>query len=224
MTKLMIINMNPVFLEGIKSVLKNQSQIDLIAASEQHEMENLVSKYQPSTVLFYIEKVNVYQLEMIRILLEQQPNTHFLIMSEQFSLYTLKELIRLNVKGFIHRECSVEELIQAISYVGKGNTYVPLYISEVLLPEYHATLNKFGTGTFVQLEVRKPLHLLTAKECTTLQLLAEGHSNNSIGENMNISEKTVKNHVSSILEKMEVRDRTQAVIKAIKKGWVHLNS
>jgi two-component system, NarL family, response regulator DegU len=71
-------------------------------------------------------------------------------------------------------------------------------------------------------EVRLPLHLLTRRECEVLQLLADGKSNRGIGEALFISEKTVKNHVSNILQKMNVNDRTQAVVMAIKNGWVEV--
>jgi two-component system, NarL family, response regulator DegU len=69
-------------------------------------------------------------------------------------------------------------------------------------------------------EYRKPLHLLTRRECEVLQHLAEGKSNRDVADLLYISEKTVKNHVSNILLKMKVKDRTQAVLLAIKKGWV----
>src|SRR5699024_12877840 len=64
------------------------------------------------------------------------------------------------------------------------------------------------------------LHLLTKRECEVLQLLSEGQSNRTVSETLEISEKTVKNHVSNILQKMNVNDRTQAVVTAIRNGWV----
>ena len=72
------------------------------------------------------------------------------------------------------------------------------------------------------IEYRKPLHLLTKRECQVLQLLADGKSNRAVAETLYISEKTVKNHVSNILQKMNVNDRTQAVVSAIRKGWVEV--
>ncbi|MCY8164961.1 two-component system response regulator DegU, partial [Bacillus inaquosorum] len=71
-------------------------------------------------------------------------------------------------------------------------------------------------------EIRRPLHILTRRECEVLQMLADGKSNRGIGESLFISEKTVKNHVSNILQKMNVNDRTQAVVVAIKNGWVEM--
>ena len=77
-------------------------------------------------------------------------------------------------------------------------------------------------GSFQQNDIRRPFHLLTKRECEVLQLLTDGQSNRTIGETLFISEKTVKNHVSSILQKMAVNDRTQAVVTAIKNGWVEV--
>lgn len=67
-----------------------------------------------------------------------------------------------------------------------------------------------------------PLHLFTKRECEVLQLLTDGQSNRKIAETMDISEKTVKNHVSSLFKKMKVNDRTQAVVTAIRNNWVTL--
>lgn len=224
MTKLITINLHMVLMEGIKSVLNSQNNIELIATGKIHELEQLVSTYRIDTVLLQCERLNIYEIEMIRSMRENYPSTHFLVISDSFTISTLKKLIRVGVIGFTQQQISPEELIQAISSVGKGQAYVPLYISELILPDYKESLNIHGTNTFIQLEIRKPFHLLTPKECIVIQLLAEGKSNNLIAETMKISDKTVKNHVSSILLKMEVKDRTQAVIKSIKNGWVDLNN
>ena len=85
-----------------------------------------------------------------------------------------------------------------------------------------ATDEAAGGENILNLEIRRPLHLLTRRECEVLQLLADGKSNRGIGETLFISEKTVKNHVSNILQKMNVNDRTQAVVYAIKNGWVEV--
>jgi len=82
--------------------------------------------------------------------------------------------------------------------------------------------NSQTENSVAEMEYRKPLHLLTKRECQVLQLLSEGQSNRKIAETLVISEKTVKNHVSNILQKMNVNDRTQAVVTAIRNGWVEV--
>ncbi|WP_233569542.1 response regulator transcription factor [Planomicrobium sp. Y74] len=89
-----------------------------------------------------------------------------------------------------------------------------------LLQERNASAN--SENAYHQTAVRSPYHLLSWREVEVLQLLGEGHSNKRLAELLYISDKTVKNHIAAILRKMGVRDRTQAVVKALKKGWIEL--
>lgn len=129
----------------------------------------------------------------------------------------------MKVSGYISNKSSADELMNAVEWVSKGNSYLYPLISNVFLNEFRELVNTRGTGVFVQLVVRTPFHLLTKRECDVLQLLTDGLTNNGIAESLLISPTTVKNYVSSILSKMKVQDRTQAVLMAIKEGWVHLN-
>src|SRR5699024_9926552 len=90
------------------------------------------------------------------------------------------------------------------------------------LLNYREMEKRFSESSFSSPdEVNRPLHLLTKRECEVLQLLAEGNSNEKIARKLKVSESTVKNHVASILRKMNVADRTIAAITAIKNRWVH---
>lgn len=219
----MIINQQLFILEGIKSILQTQTEIELVATGEIKDLIILVETNQPNTLLLDLQTTNFYYLSIIKEAQEKYPNTNFIVMSDSFSIQQIKELTSSGVIGFIQQYTSSEELIKAITFVGQGKLYIPEYVMELIFPAFHQLIQSYGSSSFVQLDVRKPFHLFTARECITLQLLAEGHSNKSIAESMGISDKTVKNHVSTILLKMGVRDRTQAVLKALKNGWVHLN-
>ena len=115
-----------------------------------------------------------------------------------------------------------DALVDAVKIVAEGGSYVHPKVTHNLVAEYKRLANAQNSGGFQQSEVRRPLHLLTRRECEVLQMLADGKSNRGIGEGLYISEKTVKNHVSNILQKMNVNDRTQAVVTAIKNGWVEV--
>lgn len=122
------------------------------------------------------------------------------------------------------KEIDTDSLLEAIKVVYDGGSYLHPKVTHNLVQEYRKLVedreNKSGLE---RIEYRKPLHLLTRRECQVLQLLSEGQSNRKIAETLVISEKTVKNHVSNILQKMKVNDRTQAVVKAIKNGWVEVH-
>ncbi|WP_269845009.1 response regulator transcription factor [Lottiidibacillus patelloidae] len=113
---------------------------------------------------------------------------------------------------------TLKEQLQKVMVEGY---YFPINIMEKFITSYKK-INDSNTE-MEQKEYRKPLHLLTRRECEVLQLLAEGKSNREVGQILYISEKTVKNHVSNILMKLKVKDRTKAVLLAIKKSWVYVS-
>src|SRR5690625_7459425 len=118
---------------------------------------------------------------------------------------------------------NTESLNEAIKVVYEGVSYLHPKVKHNLVQEYRRLSNDDSKGVSLNdIEYKKPLHLLTRRECQVLQLLADGKSNRAIAEELIISEKTVKNHVSNILQKMNVNDRTQAVVKAIRNGWVQV--
>ncbi|MFC9600257.1 LuxR C-terminal-related transcriptional regulator, partial [Peribacillus butanolivorans] len=127
-------------------------------------------------------------------------------------------------QGYLLKEMDADALIDAVRVVAEGGSYLHPKVTHNLVKEYRRLAAEEGADrdSVHAVEIRRPLHLLTRRECEVLQLLADGKSNRAIGETLYISEKTVKNHVSNILQKMNVNDRTQAVVLAIKNGWVEV--
>ncbi|MNC26896.1 Transcriptional regulatory protein DegU [compost metagenome] len=123
-----------------------------------------------------------------------------------------------------------ESLINAIRSVCEGHAFIHPKVTGKLINQLRRMtyLNETGVTTDTVVKeagvkfIAGDNNPLTRREAEVLRLMAEGKSNKMIGEYLFISEKTVKNHVSSILQKMEVDDRTQAVINSIKYGWVTL--
>src|SRR5699024_2585989 len=104
--------------------------------------------------------------------------------------------------------------------VYEGGSYLHPKVTHNVVEEYRRLIVGDPFSSKASIEHRKPLHLLTKRECDVQQLLSEGQSNRTASETLEISEKTVKNHVSNILQNMNVNDRTQAVVTAIRNGWV----
>src|SRR5690625_7481566 len=119
------------------------------------------------------------------------------------------------------KEVDRESIIDAIKVGADVCSYLHPKVTYNLDQEYRRLVEQKG-NVGGAIEHSKPLHLLTNRECQVLQLLSEGQSNRTISETLVISEKTVKNHVSNILQKMNVNDRTQAVVMAIRNGWVEV--
>src|SRR5699024_4657924 len=130
------------------------------------------------------------------------------------------EAIQAGVHGYIFKEMNMFSFVDAIKIVTTGESYYHPNVTSDLVNEYRSILQ--DNYKEKEEEVNRPLHLYTKRECEVLQLLTDGQSNRTIAKTLNISEKTVKNHVSSLFKKMQVHDRTQAVVMAIRNNWVEL--
>ena len=158
------------------------------------------------------------------------PNVKVLILSIHDDETYVFETLRKGASGYLLKDLEAEVLIQAIRAVVDGYAYIHPKVTGKLINQLRRMTYLEENGTLSAEPARKDTEVkfvaektpLTRREAEVLRLMAEGKSNKAIGEQLFISEKTVKNHVSSILQKMEVDDRTQAVITSIKRGWVTL--
>ncbi|MGG3738345.1 response regulator [Aeribacillus pallidus] len=225
---IVIIDDHQLFREGMKRILEFEEEFTVVAeGNDGTEAVQLVETYQPDVVLMDINMPDMNGIEATRQLIEKFPETKVIIIlsihdDENYVTHALKT----GAMGYLLKEMDSETLIEAVKVVSEGGSYLHPKVTRNLLNEFrrlvaHGEEKKQNTQ-FHQTEVRRPLHLLTRRECEVLQLLADGKSNRAIGEALYISEKTVKNHVSNILQKMNVNDRTQAVVMAIKNGWVEV--
>ncbi|TLS38505.1 response regulator [Pseudalkalibacillus caeni] len=224
-TKIVIIDDHRLFREGVKRILDMEDGLEVVAEGDDgEEALDLVQKHNPDVVLMDINMPNVNGVEATRNLIEQSPDTKVIILSIHDDETYVTHAVKTGAAGYLLKEMDADSLIDAVKVVASGGAYIHPKVTHNLVNEYRrlATQGRKNSGQigYKEVEYRKPLHILTRRECEVLQLLTDGKSNRSIGEELYISEKTVKNHVSNILQKMNVNDRTQAVVEAIKKGWV----
>src|SRR5690625_496148 len=124
------------------------------------------------------------------------------------------KLLKLNLDGYFHSEMDEVEFNRAVNHVLKGNKYIHSTFTNYILKDYARLTGK---------TIERPVRLLSNREWEILEQMVKGYSNKIIGENLLISERTVKNHISSIFRKINVDDRTNAVVKAIRNNWVMLD-
>ncbi|GER68394.1 transcriptional regulatory protein DegU [Weizmannia acidilactici] len=220
--KIAIIDDHQLFREGVKRILEFEKTFEVVAEGEDGEDAlGIIEKYHPDVVLMDINMPHENGVEATRKLIETYPDTKIIILSihddESYVTHTLKS----GATGYLLKEMDSDALIEAVKVVADGGSYLHPKITRNLVEEFRKLSNRYASdGAYRQPEIVQPLHLLTPRECEVLQLLADGKSNRAIGDSLYISEKTVKNHVSNILQKLKVNDRTQAVVMAIKNGWV----
>ncbi|SFE92499.1 response regulator [Alteribacillus iranensis] len=225
--RLILIDDHQLFREGVKRILDMEPNFEVVAEGDDGEDAlRLVEENEPDVVLMDINMPGTNGVEATRNLIEKFPEVKILILSIHDDESYVTHVLKTGASGYLLKEMDADALIEAVKVVGNGGAYIHPKVTHNLINEYRrlATGGEGESGStevgYKEVEYRKPLHLLTRRECEVLQLMTDGYSNRMIGESLYISEKTVKNHVSNILQKMNVNDRTQAVVESIKKGWV----
>ncbi|MCA1031431.1 response regulator transcription factor [Bacillus timonensis] len=225
-TSIVIIDDHQLFREGVKRILDFEASFTVVAEGDDgEEALHLVEKHNPDVVIMDINMPHMNGVEATKQLIEARPNTKVIILSIHDDENYVTHALKTGASGYLLKEMDADSLVEAVKVVADGGSYLHPKVTHNLVKEYRR-LSAVGQPTIgnpsLAVEIRRPLHILTRRECEVLQLLADGKSNRGIGDALYISEKTVKNHVSNILQKMNVNDRTQAVVVAIKNGWVEV--
>lgn len=223
--RIVLIDDHQLFREGVKRILAMESEFEIVADGEDGtQAVELVEQYHPDVILMDINMPNMNGVEATRELVTTYPNVKVLILSIHDDESYVTHVLKTGAAGYLLKEMDADALIEAVKVVASGGAYIHPKVTHNLIKEYRRLAtedDKYEESIgYREVEYRKPLHILTRRECEVLQLMTDGQSNRAIGESLYISEKTVKNHVSNILQKMNVNDRTQAVVEAIKKGYV----
>src|SRR5690606_5396860 len=138
-------------------------------------------------------------------------NARITLLVPQIDEEQILQLLKFDLDGYFCERMDVKEIAAAMKMVLKGHRYIHPYLASIMYKDYLRITNR---------KVVRPRGLLTKREWQILLEMAKGNTNDEIAQNLMISDKTVKNHVTAILRKLEVKDRTNAVLKAIKRGWV----
>ena len=223
MTKIIIVDDHQLFREGVKRILDFEDTFEVVAEGDDGtDIINLYSAQSPDVVLMDINMPRKNGVEATADLIAEYPDAKVIMLSIHDDESYVTHALKSGALGYMLKEMDADEIVEAIKVVANGGSYLHPKVTKNLVAEFRRLSEHENKGNFHQTEIRRPFHLLTKRECEVLQLLTDGQSNRTIAETLYISEKTVKNHVSSILQKMNVNDRTQAVVTAIKNGWVEV--
>lgn len=206
------------------TIVKKPSLItDILIYIIQDHFPNFFLKiYDPHFLEMLIKNENITDIILIDVdidkditfLIQHYKNLNRKVMIWTGSIYNYKliDFFRLNLDAYLYHKMEEEELINAIKMVLKDEKYVHPQLAFILLNDYYQ---------FVNIQFKKPAKLLTTREWEILELLTQGYKNDEIAQKLSLSVKTVKNHVNSILKKLGVKDRTNAVIKAFRHRWFY---
>lgn len=208
--KVLIADDHNLMREGIKQLLELDGSIKVVAeAGDGFECLEKVKEYNPDVLLLDINMPKKNGLEVLKTLKEDKVNVKVLMLTLHNEVEYLVKAVDHGVDGYIMKDSESAELKKAIFMIISGKTY----IQPSLIPE----LNFYLANRDVE---KDKINFLTKRELEVLIQVANGMSNKEISLNLGISERTVKNHISNIFKKIDVSDRTQAAVFAIKNNII----
>ena len=210
--KIMIADDHSMIREGLKSLLELEGDIQVVAEAE--DGVDCLEKLKictPDVLLLDINMPRKNGLEVLQTLKSSKSKVKVLVLTVHNEVEYLMKAVDIGVDGYILKDSESAELKKAIFSILEGENY----IQPSLIPSLNSKMIEKNRD-------EGKIESLTKRELEVLKLLAVGMYNKEVAEKLNISERTVKNHVSNIFKKIEVTDRTQAAVFAIRNNLIEL--
>jgi DNA-binding NarL/FixJ family response regulator len=199
--------------EGLRRTLEEEGLEVVGEAADGEEALRLAAKLRPDVVLMDVTMPVLDGVEATRQLHEHLPEIPVVILTMHADREVLARAIRAGAAGYLVKDCSTDEVVRTVRLAANGET--------ALSPELAASMLAEAQRADTPAEELEPI--ISRREEEVLQLVADGLSTSEVAAKLYISIKTVKNHLASIYEKLDSRDRTQAVLRAVRMGIIRLD-
>lgn len=212
--RVLLVDDQNLFREGLRTLLSVQPDLDVVGeAANGEEALRLVGKLRPSVVLMDLRMPVMDGVAATRRLHEDHPDCRVLVLTTFDDDEYVFEALRSGASGYLLKDAPSSDIVQAIRAAARGETFLQPSVATKVVAEFSRLAQRRPLS--VQTTLAEPL---SEREIEVLRLVAAGASNREIAANLVIAEGTVKNHLTSILGKLGVRDRTQAALKAREMG------
>lgn len=206
--RVLIVDDHAVVRQGLRLLLDAQEHIDVVGEAQDGDTAvQMARAMQPDVILMDLLMPEMDGIETTKAILGHGVESRILMLTSSLEDQLVKESLRAGAHGYILKASRAAELVQAIERVAAGQSSLDPAAAQVVMQQVRSD---------------DPIDSLTARERDVFDQMARGQNNHDIAETLTISEATVRTHVGSILDKLMLRDRTQVMIYALKRGLVRL--
>lgn len=204
--RLLIADDHAFYREGVRTMLQGLPDIEVIGeAANGDETIAQAESLQPDVILMDIKMPGTNGIEATRRILHASPHIKVLMVTMFEDDDSVFAAMRVGARGYLLKDADQDELVRAVKAVSRGEAIFGPAIAQRMIPYFSALAQSASAIAFPD---------LTEREREILHLMAQGESNTAIAKRLNLSLKTVQNHVSNIFSKLQVADRSQAIIRA----------
>lgn len=218
--RVLLVDDHPVFRAGLRRVLEATGRYDIVGeAGNAHEAIRIAEDCRPGLILIDVQLPGITGLRITRILRRKQARARIVVLSVHVDDDRIVEAVRAGAVGFLQKDIGAEALTTALSRICAGEN---LLRGEILArPELARRLRSELKVTGATRGGHEPMPLST-RELAVLDCVAQGLSNREIADALYVSEQTVKNHMTSVLRKLNATDRVGAILHAVRQGWMEV--
>lgn len=210
--RLLLADDHPMLRDGLRRSLTEEGFTVVGEASDGYEAVDLAGRLKPDVVLMDVTMPGCDGVEATRRIRAQHPDVRVVMLTMHADKEVLQEAIRAGAAGYLVKDCSIDEIVETVTMAADDSSALSQPLAASMLAEVRSLDAPGGAERVV-----------TKREEEVLQLIADGCSTGEVAETLYISQKTVKNHLASIYQKLDARDRTQAVLQAVRMGIVRLS-
>jgi len=213
--RLMLADDHRMLREGLRRSLFDEGFDVVGEASDGDEAVRLADSIRPDVILMDVTMPDVDGVEATRRIHQQHPEIRIVMLTMHADKSVIAEALRAGASGYLVKDCSTDEIADAVRLAASDDASLSPELATAMLHE----VRRLDPDAVADDADR----VVTKREVEVLQLIADGCSTPEVAERLYISQKTVKNHLASIYHKLDARDRTQAVLQAVRMGIVRLN-
>ena len=221
---ILIVDDHPLFRQGVRAVLEREPDFHVEGeAADGQQAIQMTEELCPTVVLIDISLPGLNGLEVARVIKRRQPQVNLIVLTVYEDDEQLLSAINAGASAYSSKDIEPQSLVRMIRDVGRGKYLID---EHVFARPHIATrvLSQFRELAAAEDDLGALFSPLTGREIEILDCIAQGLTNKEIAERLCISSQTVKNHVTAILRKLQVNDRTSAVIYALRRGWIRLGA